>query len=391
MTVQQDKMFDMLVQFHDICQENGLVYYLIGNQLLFAVQKEAVHGYEVEVAMFHSDWVRLREVVKQLPHVEIECIQDGGNLPGCYFRYVNKNTLFLDLDYYGVYAKPGVAINVYLIRTDGKKAASLSHIEEGMSDQAKGIKSPAVMKYNHMVKKKGKAAFADYVTQLELAARSRKIEEPSALKEAYGPACTFPTKFWTKRTMVSVKGHSFYTVENYREYLKKRFGKDWKNTQPDIAKQTYRCLFSAVLPYRKYMDVIQTEDLLPDSFMQQYKRFVKAYQPYTGMLEQEKTGWDKTMFAAGERFRLWKKYMPEKKRVQELFAHQRYDEVELILKDYIDVLQRYMEEVGIIICFDRDYLEIVKELYKLNGQMEIAQYIEETVLPEDLQPIEIVR
>ena len=94
------------------------------------------------------------------------------------------------------------------------------------------------------------------------------------------------------------------------------------------------------------------------------------------------------MFAAGERFRLRKKYMPVKERIQELMDRQCYDEAELILNDYIQTLETYAKD-GVIICFDRDILTMVIKIYEINGQTERADTIRKKVLPEDLEPIEV--
>lgn len=390
MTKQQEKMLDMLVGFHKICEQNSLKYYLIGNQLLFAAQRGNVHGYEVEVAMFHADWERFQELTKDKANIEIESIEDGGRMPGCYFRYVDKNTLLLDLDRYGMYAKPGIAVNIYLIRSERKKTVLLNHLEKGMSDEACGIVSPAAKMLAMARKSKGQEGLASYLSDLEQDVRKKSGNGRTVLKEAYAHVCAYPSSFWNKRTLIMWLGNPFYTVGDYPAYLKKRFGRKWKEAEPDIPKENYRCMFSTALPYRKYLAMLAEKDLFSTEFQRQYKRFFKEYEPYKQMLKDEETGWDKTIFAAGERFRLWKKYMPLKERVKSLMDARRFDEAELIMKDYLSVLEKYLG-MGIAFCFDKDYLDMARELYIINGQKEVAESIDRYVLPEDLKPIKISR
>ena len=80
--------------------------------------------------------------------------------------------------------------------------------------------------------------------------------------------------------------------------------------------------------------------------------------------------------------------MPQKDMIRELFQEQKYDEAELVLRDYINVLEKYME-LGMVICFDPEFLEFVKKLYAINGHNEIVTYIDKNVLSEDLVPIEL--
>lgn len=388
MTKQQTKLIDMLIHFHNVCESNGIQYYLISNQLLYAAQNNPIHGYEVEIAMFNSDWINLQHVIESMEDIEIERVTDGGKMPGCYFRYIDKNTLMLDLDYYGVYAKPAIGLNIYIIHSDRIKTKILSRVERIMSYQAAYPDQFGSKVFNSLTRVIGRKRFAKWLENLEVTVRAKSKSGDTVLKEAYGKKCSFPAGFWSTRTEVTFMGHSFYTVSRYQEYLKKRYGANWHEIDPENARQTYRCMFSDCLPYKDYMETIEKEKLLTSDFFKRNKRFQKGYERFKGMLREENIGWDKTMFAAGERFRLWEKYMPMKKQVEHLFSEQRYDEAELILKDYIGVLEKYTD-IGIVICFDEEFLEFVKRLYEINGQTEKAEYIDAHVLPEDLLPIEI--
>lgn len=388
MTKQQEKMLDMLVEFHKLCEQNSLKYYLIGNQLLFAAQRGNVHGYEVEVAMFHGDWERFRELALKKTNIEIESIKDGGRMPGCYFRYVDKNTLLLDLDRYGMYAKPGIGVNVYLIRGERKKTWLLTWFEKGMSDEAAGISSSAAKMLAAARKARGEKEFSAYLSELELEVRKRSGKGATVLKEAYAERSVFPDGFWNRRTLIMWLGNPFYTVADYPAYLRRRFGKGWKEFEPDIPKENYRCMFSPALPYRNYLEMLQEKELFSGEFQKRYHRFFREYEPYRQMLKEEETGWDKTIFAAGERFRLWKKYMPLKDRVKALMDAGRFDEAELIMRDYLKVLEKY-RSMDITICFDAEYLNMAEELYRVNGQEEQAELLEQNVFPGDRKPIEI--
>lgn len=390
MTKQQEKMVDMLMGFHSICEQNNIWYYLIGNQLLFAAQNGSIHGYEVEVAMFASELEKLQKVLEKERHTEIEfeTVADLGNMPGCYLRYVNRNTLLLNLDYFDMYAKPGIAICIYVIRDQSGAAKKLASYERGMRDLSRMEHSVAARRVMSMKNSRGAQEFAGFLSELEKSVRSHNPDAGTSLKEVGGGFCTFPPGFWKKRTRITFMGRSFYTVENYAAYLRKRFGLMWSGASPNIPKETYRCMFSAQLPYGKYMEAIHAGGVVTPEFREQCRKFVADSAVLEAMTKEEAAGWRKSMFAAGERFRLRKKYMPVKERVQELMDRQCYDEAELILNDYIQTLETYAKD-GVIICFDRDILAMVIKIYEINGQTDRADTIREKVLPEDLEPIEV--
>lgn len=388
MTEQQEKLVSILVQFHNICEEIGAKYYLIGDQLLFAAQNNSIHGYEVSVAMFDFDWTCLQNALPKMDNIEIESVDDSGNMPGCYLRYVDKNSLLLDLDYYGVYSKPGIALNIYIIRSDRIKTRFLSYIENLMSFQAKHPRNVRTKIYNLFVSIVQNTRYTGWLSKMEKTVRAKTSDNRTILKEAYGNMCSFPPGFWNKRTMVSFMGYSLYTVAQYKKYLTKRYGNDWRTANPKNARETYRCLFSSILPYSVYMETIGKEHMISSSFIETNRRYINKYEHFKEMAERENEGWNKTMFAAGERFRLWKKYMPLKGQLERLMEEKRYDEAELILKDYINVLQKGMK-IGIVICFSSDFLDYVKQIYTINGQNDKVEFIEKNVLPEDLKPIDI--
>lgn len=388
MTRQQEKLFNMLIRFHNICENNNLTYYLIGHQLLFAAQNDSMHGYEVDIAMHDKDWKKLCAYIEKIDDIEIESIVDGGKMPGCYFRFVNNKTTLLDMDYYGVYSKPGIAINICILRSNRKIAQLLSQVERGLSYRAKfpHRRFSKVFSYiENIIKKEKLATFLD---KLEKKSRSKSLASPSIVKEPYARGRNFPLDFWKKRVKISFMGFQFYTVERYEDYLKKRFGKKWPQRKATNAKETYRCMFSTTIPYRTYLSELEKTNIVTDDFLIRFRRFINGYKEYEKMLKKEKVYWNKTMFAASERFRLWKKYMPMKDEVLSLYEEGRYDEIEIILDDYLTTMKKYLD-FKIVICFDKDYLDVVKGLYEANGQMKMVAIIDKNVLPEDLEPIVI--
>lgn len=387
MTRQQNGLCELMLEFHALCKKKQAAYYLVGPQLLHAAQDGVLHGYEIDVAMFYKDWKKVKSQVTPDGDREIETILDHGNLPGCYFRYVNKNSLLLDLDRYGMLAKPGIGINIHIIRTLRKKSQLLTYFEQGMED-VQSAKSSFAGTAVSVWRKLRRSSFEGRMMRLLFDVRATSDGVDTELKEPGRPPCTFEPGYWENRTTVTLAGMTLYAAEGYQIYLSKRYGVGWMKAKSDALIESYRCIFSPSLPYIRYMAQINREGMVTKKFLRGIQRYEHGYAKYKKMKNGENQGWEKSMFFSGERFRLWKKYMPLKAQILSLYEAGYLDEVELLLTDYLTVLNKYLK-MNMVMCFDSDLLDVVKKLYLTYGKKAIVQKINRYVLKEDLQPIEV--
>lgn len=385
MTRQQEKLCELMLEFHALCERKEAAYCLIGPQLLHAAQNGGLHGYEMDVAMFYKDWEKVKLLLTPDGDREAESIMDHGNLPGCYFRYVNKNSLLLDMDRYGMLAKPGIGINVHIIRMPRKKSRLLNFLEQGMEDSL-ARKHSFVGTIVSILRKCCRKWFDGKLMQLLVDVRARSGDTVTELKEPGQPSRVFEPGYWENRRPVTLAGMTLYAAEGYQTYLADRYGTRWARVKTDAVVESYRCVFSPSLPYARYMAQVTGEGLITKEFLKRLQRYTERYGEYQKMKAAESLGWEKSMFFSGERFRLWKKYMPLKDRILSLYEAGHLDEVELLLTDYLTVLNKYLK-MNMVMCFDADLLNVVKELYLSYGKKAIVQKIDRYVLQEDLMPI----
>ena len=385
MTGQQNKLCELMLEFHELCEKKKAVYYLIGPQLLHAAKDGVLHGYEMDVAMLYKDWEKIAKQITPGGNREIESLADHGNLPGCYFRYVDKNTLLLDLDRYGVLAKPGIGINVHIIRIPRKKSKVLTYLEEGL-EETHATKRTHPGKLVKVLRTVAHDLFDQKMMRLFITVRARSLDGPTELREPGKHVCTFEPGYWENRTTVKVGGLTLYTVENYQQYLAKRYGRAWAKRQTDAALETFRCIFNTNVPYAKYMALIERDQLVTKKLLSRMNQFKEGNAKYQKLKREENSGWERSMVFSGERFRLWKKYMPLKEQILSLYEAGHLDEVELLLTDYLTVLEKYLK-MNMVMCFDSDILDVVKQLYLTYGKKPIVQKINHYVLKEDLLPI----
>lgn len=388
MTRQQQKLCELMLEFHRLCDNEGVAYYLIGPQLLHAAQGGAMHGYEMDVAMFRKDWARIAKWAKQSKRIVLEGVRNGGNLPGCFYRFVDKNTLLLDLDRYGVLAKPGTGIHIHIIRSRRKKENFLRLLEKGMNDASAHRLSLASSLVVPLRAVMGRKRFGEWAVSLlkTVGASKKDLRSATELYEPGDHLGVFEPGFWAERTTVRLENMHLYTMSGYTDYLKQRYGAKWRTCPTDAVKETYRCVFSNTLPYAKYMARLKSEGLVTRQFRRRLRRYAAGERTYQPMKNREQDGWDRSIFFSEERFRLWKKYMPLKEQILSLYDRGELDAVELMLSDYMSVLNRYLAK-NMVMCFDRDLLNIVKGLYLTYGNAAKARKIDKYVLPADLKPI----
>ena len=388
MTKLQKSLLELAYKIHIMCEKKSLNYYMVGPELLFSVRDNTIKGYELDLAMFLKDWECLQETIKKDESLEIESILDGGQMPGCYFRIVNRHTLFLDLDRLGFFVKNGIAVNIHIIRNSGEKADALSRIEKGMEYFCKNEKTPERRSYQTMRTLMGKSKCHEKIMNMMRETAANKAGNNKEVREPDLGVCLFSENIWKKAAVISVSGVELKTVSDQENYFQCVYGENWDTEEPFFNRKSFKCIFSDTISYKSYLENPLVTETLDRIEKGEYLAYAKKQAVYETMRENEEEGWDKTLFLARERYRLWKKYMPIKGELLDLAKIREYDELIFILEDYMNEMEKYLEK-DIVICFDADILSVMKEIYIYLEQQDIAQKITECVLEEDLKPIEV--
>lgn len=111
----QNKLLSMLKQFHIVCNDNNLIYYMAGGTMLGAVRH---HGFipwddDVDVAMPRDDYNRFKEnAALWLPsNLEIRFYENTANSPMHYIKLIDNQTTLIENKYRNYYE--GVYIDVF--------------------------------------------------------------------------------------------------------------------------------------------------------------------------------------------------------------------------------------------------------------------------------------
>ena len=88
----------------------------------------------------------------------------------------------------------------------------------------------------------------------------------------------------------------------------------------------------------------------------------------------------------GDRFKMWKKYMPVKDDILKMLREGKTDETFLIVSDYFDLFRKYLKK-DMVLYFDEDYWQICSKLWSDCGYGELIEKAE--MVLEINKPIEL--
>ena len=383
MTAIQGKLFQLLSEFDSICHDLGIRYYVVGHQLLRAMQGKGVSGYGVDIAMFPEEFdVFSSNYEGYADNRAIESYRDNPNMPGMFHRYVDTSTLLLDLDFYNSYQLFGVAISIFMIRKDDSAAQMLLKRESEMSKIiGAALKSTAGKHIRRQsVKSNG---IANRMLRNLAERKAGNCKTVLNLLDADPVHC--PEGFWDEVGSCTILGNKYRTVSDPSAYLVYQYGDEWASVDPPVRKETYMCPRSISLPFRDYLDSIRTADYDNEFFDLRREYLDVCKNEMASLNAKEKEGWQ-VLFVTAERMRLRNRYSPMKEKLLMEWERGNHDYTMLLLGDYRKAVDEYMAK-GIALCFDADIWEMLIEWHRENGRENVADALVDLVLPQHLVPI----
>lgn len=393
MTREQGAVLSLLDEVDEICNEIGIRYYLMEHQLHNSLSKKGITGYSADVAMTWEDFSAFRVYVQNNKSQirEFESIENNRNMPGLFYRYVNSETLLLDLDYAQAYTKFGIAVNIHIIQKNGRLFQLLSFVDRciRVGDRKNVLDS-----------RKKKAAYVGikvfrkimpHLWQKEL----YKFFEKNCWTGENGqmPALfvdmpwgvMLPENFNQGVRKIWLSGHLYHTIKNPELYMEWRYGVRWriKKLYPPV--ESYMVASNPYVPYKEFMKNSYMKNL-NKRFYKDRQRFLNVFRDeFKDYDVKEKTGW-KYLFAAEARIQCWKKYMPIKEELIRKWDEGKYDEVMLELGDYREIVGEYKNSV-MVPCFDPDIWYMYMTWLQENRWDKLRVELENKVWKEHLKPI----
>ena len=361
MTREQGALLELLDEVRDAGKRLKMRCYLMGDMLLYAVRDGVMHGYMAEVAMTRAGFEKFKRDAEARHGDDREFEEIGGadDTPALYYRYVNKNTLLYPLDYADVWKKFGIGVHIFILTRDDPTLTE----EKDLRELPKTV-----------------------TDTLRKNSWRNKEDGLPLLFSGKGILTRLPEDFEEEPAECVLNGHRYQTICHAEEYLVSLYGKKWRTCAVNTPLENYMVFTNPAVPYEEFLKDQRMEEL-DGAFFEKRRRFLNGY---TGTFQEydkaEKNMWN-YLFAAEARIRCWKKYMPLKKSILEIWNSGRHDYAVLRMKTYLDLLAEYQKK-GIALCFDPELWSIYLEWLDENGRGVERVKLEKMVWPEHLEPID---
>ena len=400
MTEIQKTLFRLLTEVDALCRKYGIAYFLHENTALAAVQHNTM-GEErmiAEVLMRVPDLLRFMDAFeKEKParrSLESWLSEPGYGGFGC--RYVDEDTLFLDLPNYYHYRKYGFAVRISALRDFPasrirSKLATAKEIGFEMTF-AEGSRAEG-RKYElceRMVRPKLRTRESSLAFTRDMFREFCKVyDNPGAemcfSKSFRSKRCHYRRSWFAEPVMTVLEGHSFPVPA--KEYFVSLYGKGYMSHRLPGRKLTEYIVADTEIPYKDYLREIKNAGLPMKQYIADREIYIRKLAEGQPKVDTIKHYWD-LLFRTGDRFELYEQYAPIKKQLLELRRQRRYDELSAALAPYREKLMKNYR-LGLGLCFDPDILQCMLDVLRREGNDALADEIRGMIPQEHLRPIVI--
>ncbi len=400
MTEIQKTLFTLLCEVDGICRKYGITYFLHENTALEAVQKDHM-GEErmiAEVIMRVPELLRFMEAFeKEKPaHRSLESWLNEPRYGDFGCRYVNDDTLYLDLPNYHHYRQYGFAVRISVLRDfpASRLKSKLATAKEIGFEMTFAEGSRAEAKKYEFCEKLVRPKLKTPESSLEF---TRKMfdefcgiyDNPSAQrcfsKYFRTQRHHFERSWFAEPIMTTLEGRSFPVPA--REYFVSMYGQGYMSRRLPGRKMTEYIVADTEIPYKDYLKEIADIGLPLNKYITERERYIRKQKAGQPKVDTIKHYWD-LLFRTGDRFELYEQYAPIKKELLSMRREGRFDELSAALAPYREKLMKNYK-LGLGLCFDPEIFDCMTDVLRRQGNGQLAAELREMIPEEHMKPIVI--
>jgi len=391
MTEVQEKLFKLLLEVKEICEHEKIEYYLCEYLLLDALQNKKITGtyHDFSIMIKSEDVKKFVNAVTKKDNREIECLANNPKFPGTYMRYVATDTLYFPIYRYKVYTKSGFAINIKVLKNVPKnkiKSKIFTVMEAGIEINNNTIKMTkrrlvclTFVKLLGILGSRNRAKFI--FNSLNSTTSKNGKKKYKYYKPTLGKRVKYPREIFEKSKNIKLNGINF-TIPKDERFIDINIGNVNKPVPMSTFGSTY--IIDENIPYKDFLRECKNQKF-PNSFYRKRKKLLKKdlkIKPYKKYVHK---CWD-LLYRTRDRFELYEKYMPKKLEIINLYNNNNYEELQIVLDDYLKLLEQYASK-GLGIVFDPIIFEITIELLVKTNKKDIARKYIKYAPKEHLIPL----
>ena len=395
----QEKILQLLCEIKEICDKADINFFLARKTAESALDGENFpeRGVCADIWMPKKDFDDFCQIVEGIADREIEGIAMGSPFPAVYYRYVASDTLLYDMDEIGKVLAPGISVRIHILWNAPKSkwkrwiwtfmqwAVESEDLRKAQIVHMKKKKKIILFIMNMIRKCGGKKVFSGLYQKCSEFYGKDVTTHSYYISRFLKAPVVIDKNYFDHYEEIEFEGKIFKVPEECRSILKKT-----ESYYPLEKKENYMIIADSTLPYKEFLKAVSESGLVSKEKLKCRRRYL--YHVQTDLKEAERSlqkVWN-LLFMTGARYKMWKKYIGRKGELLDLYEREAYEQLDIELKEYLDVLETFANK-GYGVCFDDKIWKIALECLCRQGKEEISERLKKYVFPEHMNGILVKR
>ena len=384
MNREQQKILELLKEIDIICRKNKITYFLSPYLTFCAVTKRPFPQNPASgvIYMKTGDMERFKNAFEEEPVLRraVESMDSHKYFPGFYLRYTDKDTLYYNLDDYGRFQYPGMAVKILPLQCEyGPKSKYLwnrmredgwrrIHEKNGKCEKRRDFACVCMVRVLLLCGRSwlGKRIFRDLIHQPQENVQNYVVRFLN--KNTYYPADIFE-----KQREIEFSGESFLVPADIDRYLISAYGKNYRNKGPENYHESSVTMCSTLISCEEFMK--QEKELKKIASLRRRKKRIQKF----GMNYREYFSqcWEYAKFC-GKKYTCARAYRKKSDYIRNLHRNQDYVQLEAAFARYTDMMNKCLQYDEIFEA-DPEILDLYMKYLEKTGRISFLEKVKKYV------------
>lgn len=396
MNSMQKITFRLLEEIDEICDRNGLTYYLGPVTLATAMLHQ---GYDrnlicPDLMMPVDDMGRLLQYFeRELPKDRsVEHMGNSKNFIGFQVSYVDETTTYIQLNRGTDISKCGARVNIIPIRKNasGISAKALRVLETGWESNGfrltkriniKTVIAAGTVRIAMLI---GKGNVAKLLFKRFMKQYKNPMDE-AVVKETKKKRILLPASHFIGAERIVFAGREFPAPAQTDDFLQRYFGEYW---QEKFANRNVNHMDTVILPAMSYHEFISKAQENGYDIRRYFKEYRMSIIKGVFLLPAMRSRAKAILIAkrSGDRLRFYEEFQQKREIIHNLFSHQNYEALRLLFAEHERTTLFYLKK-KLGFCVGEEFFEIQCALFSHYGRQDLVERLKNLVPKEHYKPI----
>ena len=395
MTDIQQVLLTLLTDLDEVCQREGIRYYLCKETALGAYRdgRFLPSCCEANVAMTTEDALRFLKAIKKSGRTDrmVDSMYSNKHYPDFTVRYGDANTLMMDLPYNEASVLPTVGVTIHMIRYKSKHSGKIYHYTRALWKlcvkpvaTVAGVARRTAVALCHIGKQLlGGHFFSRGLFKLWVSIHKKKNRKNISICSG---SYKYDNRLIQGQTTLTLEGRDFPCFADVEDYLLTCYGDQYATCRPEYVTPSSSRLMSANVSYREFLR--RTADRIDYKAVRKKRMQLNFIQARVSFYNSRINRYYAVVDRTQRRYAMHEMYMPMKDKLVELHRTEQWEELNNLLKPYRSALWAcYKKKMGL--CFDKEIFDITMDVLLREGSTSYVRKLRAMVPPSHWEPMVI--